>query len=64
MLEKKRTWCLVVATVFYLLISVLTTPNKDYAFLISSLSVGFVVSSMFYFILVWLPDWKKITYSS
>ena len=53
--DKKITLLLVVITLACLLIAVKTTTNNNYTSLINTLSVGFVISSIFYFIVVYLP---------
>jgi hypothetical protein len=57
--ERKIVWFLVVATVACLLTGMLTTTDKKYTLLINALSVGFVISAMFYFIVVYLPENQK-----
>lgn len=57
--EKKIIWFLAIATVVCLTVSVGTTPEKDYILLVNALSVGFVISAAFYFIVVYLPESQK-----
>lgn len=57
--ERKIIWFLVVATAACLLTGVITTPEKNYTLLINALSVGFVISAIFYFIVVYLPENQK-----
>lgn len=59
--ERKITWFLVVATVICLAIAFATTPQdyKNYMFLANTVSVGFVISAIFYFIVVYLPERQR-----
>ena len=57
--DKKIIWFLIVATVVCFLAGAATTPDKNYALLINALSVGFVISAIFYFIVVYLPESQK-----
>jgi hypothetical protein len=57
--ERKIFWFLVIATVVCLTVSVITTPDKNYILLVNALSVGFVISAIFYFIVVYLPESQK-----
>ncbi len=57
--DKKINVGLIVATLICLLIGVFTTPNKDYGSLLNTLSVGFVTSAIFFFIVVYLPERQR-----
>ena len=57
--DKKITIGLIVATLLCLLLGMLTTPNKDYGLLLNTLSVGFVISTIFFFIVVYLPEMQR-----
>ena len=50
---------LVLATACFLSVGIITVPEKNYELIVHSLSVGFVVSVMFYFIVVYLPAIQK-----
>lgn len=57
--ERKIIWFLVVATAAFLMVGVETTPDKNYILLVNALSVGFVISAVFYFIVMYLPESQK-----
>jgi hypothetical protein len=57
--ERKIIWGLIVATVVCLFLSIATTPDKNNMPLVNALSVGFVISAAFYFIVVYLPESQK-----
>jgi len=57
--ERKIIWFLVVATAVCLIVGVETTADKNYIPLANALSVGFVISAAFYFIVVYLPESQK-----
>ncbi|MCD2453607.1 hypothetical protein GO003_024830 [Methylicorpusculum oleiharenae] len=57
--ERKILWFLVIATMVCLTVSVITAPDKDYILLVNTLSVGFVISAIFFFIVVYLPESQK-----
>lgn len=57
--QRKIIWFLVAATVVCLMVGVGTTPDKNYIPLVNALSVGFVISAAFYFIVVYLPESQK-----
>jgi hypothetical protein len=42
-----------------LMVGARTTPNRDYIQLLNALSVGFVISAAFYFLVVYLPESQK-----
>jgi hypothetical protein len=50
---------LIVATLICLLIGVSTTSSRNYDLLLNTLSVGFVTSATFFFIVVYLPERQK-----
>jgi hypothetical protein len=50
---------LVIATLICTLIGIVTTPDSNYALLVNALSIGFVISAIFYFIVVYLPENQK-----
>jgi hypothetical protein len=57
--ERKIILFLIVATLVCLIIGVGTTPDKNYIPLVNALSVGFVISAVFYFLVVYLPESQK-----
>ncbi|MBI5435755.1 MAG: hypothetical protein HY937_01335 [Nitrosomonadales bacterium] len=57
--ERKIILFLIVATVVCLIVGIATTPDKNYIPLVNALSVGFVISAAFYFIVVYLPESQK-----
>lgn len=57
--EQKIILFLIASTAVCLFIVVATTPNNQYSLLINTLSVGFVISATFYFIVVYLPGQQK-----
>ncbi|WP_020159516.1 hypothetical protein [Methylobacter marinus] len=59
MLDKKWTIVLVVLTVILLTAGIKTTGKEGYESVINSLSIGFVVSSIFYFLVVYMPEYKR-----
>jgi hypothetical protein len=61
MLERKIICFLVIATFVCLAIIFVTTPQdyKNYIQLANTLSVGFVISAIFYFIVVYFPEWQR-----
>lgn len=59
MLDNKIFVGLILTTVICLLIGVTTTPSNDYDLLLNALSVGFVISAIFFFIVVYLPEKQK-----
>ncbi|PYE36460.1 hypothetical protein [Psychrobacter fozii] len=59
MLDKKLTILLVFLTLIFLAIGITTVDSNGYGSMINSLSVGFVVSSIFYFLVVYMPEYKR-----
>jgi len=57
--ERKIILFLIIATVVCLIVGIATTPDKNYIPLVNALSVGFVISAAFYFIVVYLPESQK-----
>ena len=57
--ERKIILLLIIATVVCLIISVITTQDKNYNLLLNALSVGFITSAAFYYIVVYLSESKK-----
>ncbi|MEQ1674140.1 MAG: hypothetical protein ABL865_03770 [Candidatus Nitrotoga sp.] len=57
--QRKIIWFLVAATVVCLMVGVATTPDKNYIPFVNALSVGFVISVAFYFIVVYSPESQK-----
>ena len=57
--ERTVIWFLVLAAAVCLILSVVTAPNNDYFALVNSFSVGFVISVIFYFIVVYLPESQR-----
>ena len=50
---------LILLTVLSLFIGFATTPNKDYQLLVNALSINFVISSVFYFLVVYIPEIQR-----
>ena len=50
---------LVFLTLVFLFIGAITVDSIGYRNMINSLSVGFVVSSIFYFLVVYMPEYKR-----
>ena len=59
MLDKKLTILLIFLTLIFLAIGLTTVDSIGYGSMINSLSVGFVVSSIFYFLVVYMPEYKR-----
>ena len=59
MLDKKLTILLIFLTLIFLAIGITTVDSNGYGSMINSLSVGFVVSSIFYFLVVYMPEYKR-----
>lgn len=59
MLDKKLTIVLIFLTLISLAIGMTTVDSNGYGSMINSLSVGFVVSSIFYFLVVYMPEYKR-----
>ncbi|MBI0427106.1 hypothetical protein [Psychrobacter sp. NG27] len=59
MLDKKLTILLIFLTLIFLAIGITTVDSIGYGSMINSLSVGFVVSSIFYFLVVYMPEYKR-----
>ena len=57
--DRKITWFLGILMVGCLIVGVETTPVKNYILLVNALSVGFVISAAFYFLVVYLPESQK-----
>ena len=50
---------LILLTVLSLFIGFAKTPNKDYELLVNALSINFVISSVFYFLVVYIPEVQR-----
>lgn len=59
MIDKKLTIALIFFTFMSLSIATLTVNSTGYGNMFHSLSVGFVVSSMFYFLVIYMPEHKR-----
>lgn len=59
MLHKKTTTALIFLTLISLAIAILTINSKGFGNMFHSFSVGFVVSSIFYFLVVYIPEYKR-----
>lgn len=59
MLDKKLTILLIFLTLLFLAISIITVDSNGYENIIHSLSLGFVVSAIFYFLVVYMPEYKR-----
>ncbi len=57
--NKLITIILIFATICFSVIAINTAPEKNYSSVANSLSIGFVVSAMFYFMVVYLPEKQK-----
>lgn len=57
--ERKIIWLLVLAAIGGSILSIVTAPNNSYSALVNSFSVGFVISVIFYFIVVYLPESQR-----
>lgn len=57
--NKNILLALVFLTVLSVFIGFSTTPNKDYELLVNALSVNFVISSVFYFLVVYIPEVQR-----
>jgi hypothetical protein len=57
--ERKIFLFLIIATVACLIVGIATTPDNNYKLLVNALSIGFVISAAFYFIVVYLPESQK-----
>jgi len=59
MLDKKLTMTLIFLTLVFLAIGIKTVDSIGYGSMFNSLSIGFVVSSIFYFLVVYMPEYKR-----
>ena len=59
MLDRKLIIFILSLTAVSLFAGIATVPNKNYYSVIHALSVGFVISSIFFFIVVYLPATQK-----
>lgn len=59
MLDKKITVVLIFLTLIFLAISIKTLDSIGYESILHSLSVGFIVSSIFYFLVVYMPEYIR-----
>ena len=59
MLDKKITVVLIFLTLIFLAISIKTLDSIGYESILHSLSVGFIVSSIFYFLVVYMPEYRR-----
>ncbi|GAA0322244.1 hypothetical protein [Psychrobacter aestuarii] len=59
MLDKKITTILNILTLIFLAIAVKTVDGIGYDSMLYSLSMGFIVSYIFYFLVVYIPEYKR-----
>lgn len=59
MINKQITTVLVILTIILLVVGVKTIGANGYGSVVHSLSIGFVVSSIFYFLVVFMPEYKR-----
>lgn len=59
MIDRKFQIGILVATIVSLIVGILTVPNKDYMSIMHSISVGFVLSAIFYYVVVYLPESRR-----
>ena len=59
MLNRQMTIAIVILTIILLVVGVKTIGTNGYGSVVHSLSIGFVVSSIFYFLVVFLPEYKR-----
>lgn len=50
---------LLLVTAFAVTISIFTTPGGNYSYLINSFSIGIVVSTIFYLLVIYLPELRR-----
>lgn len=58
MLDKKLTTALIVLTLLFLAVGIKTVDGVGYESILHSLSMGFIVSSIFYFLVVYMPEYN------
>ena len=58
-LDKKIVISLILLTLIAFAISLITVDSNGYGSVFHSLSIGFVVSAIFYFLVVYLPEYKR-----
>lgn len=59
MIDRKFQIWILVAAIAALVVGILTVPNKDYMSIIHSVCVGFVLSAIFYLVVVYLPESRR-----
>ncbi|MGL6160351.1 hypothetical protein [Microbulbifer sp.] len=59
MIDRRFQIGILVATITALVIGIFTVPNKDYTSIIHSICIGFVLSAIFYFVVVYLPESRR-----
>jgi energy-coupling factor transporter transmembrane protein EcfT len=56
MIDRRFRIGILVVAIVALVVGILTVPQKDYMSIIHSVCVGFVLSAIFYFVVVFLPE--------
>ena len=59
MIDRRFQVGILVATIVALIVGILTVPNEDYMGIMHSVCVGFVLSAIFYFVVVYLPESRR-----
>lgn len=59
MIDRRFQIAVLAATIIALIVGILTVPDKDYMNIINSISVGFVLSAIFYYVVVYLPESRR-----
>lgn len=59
MIDRRFKIAILVAAVAALIVGILTVPNKDYMSIMHSISIGFVLSAIFYNVVVYLPESRR-----
>jgi hypothetical protein len=59
MLNKKMTITLMIMTIASLALGLSTVDSSGYGKVVHSLSLGFVISALFYFLVVYLPEYNR-----
>jgi len=56
MISRRYLVCIILASLICIFIAVETVPNGDYKAIAYDLSIGFIVSAIFYWLVVYLPE--------
>ncbi|MCQ6261285.1 hypothetical protein MLD55_05010 [Alcanivorax sp. MM125-6] len=59
MIDRRFQIGILVAAIGALVVGILTVPQRDYMSIIHSVCVGFVLSAIFYFLVVFLPESRR-----